>query len=337
MKALVYKSPGKIAVEDIPVPSPKKGEVLVKVKKAGICGSDIGIIHGVHPRVIPPLIPGHEFAGEVVQIIPGDKHGFCEGDRVTVFPLIFCGKCLPCQNNYPHVCQNLNLIGIDCPGGFGEYVTVPVKHLLKLPDDVDYLKGALIEPLAVGIHSVEMCKPEVNDLSVVMGAGPIGLMVAFSLRHHGYNNIIVTDINEKRLARARTMGFEAVSSDNIMEFVMQRTSENGADIIYECAGAASAALMLNTILRPRGKAVIVSVHKKNPELNLRELNFKEPLIIGARVYTEANFREAVSVASALDENKIISQIFGVNDAVKAFEVFQNPEEDTCKVIINMDN
>ena len=213
MKATAYLGPNIVRTIDTGTPHLSDAEVLVRIHAAGICGTDISIAGGHHPRAKAPLILGHEFAGEVVEIKPDPVSTHIRiGDKVTVYPLISCGQCWSCRNGHEHVCRTLRMIGIDFDGGMAEYAKIPLDHTYKLPKTLSYEMGALIEPLAVGVHSVNMAGIESTDFAVVMGAGPIGIIVAVSLRNAGANKIFVTDINRFRLRLAEEFGFETLNA-----------------------------------------------------------------------------------------------------------------------------
>ncbi|MCA1808945.1 MAG: zinc-binding dehydrogenase [Kiritimatiellia bacterium] len=337
MQALVYTAPNQLILEERPTPKPAAGEALIRIHYAGICGTDMAIVHGAHPRARPPLIPGHEFAGEIVEINTGDSRTDLRvGQRVALFPLLWCGKCRACRAGDPHVCRTLRLIGIDRDGGFAEYAAIPLDHLVGLPADCDYRRGALLEPLAVGVHAVEMAGAAPSDFTVVLGAGPIGIMTCQALRQAGCDNFILSDINPLRLARARAMHLPTLPLDQLEEHVVQASDGEGADLVLECAGAPPAIMQTTTLLRPRGKAVIVSVHKQHPPVDLRSLNFKEITMIGARVYTRANFDSACAALADLDADRVISHNLPLAEGARALTLCEDRSADTCKVLLNME-
>jgi len=338
MRTLTYTAPGSLEFKEVQRPTPAAGMALVRVHQAGICGTDMAIIHGAHPRARPPLVPGHEYSGEIVEFAPGPHPGsLAVGDKVALFPLISCGKCKVCRQGFPHVCRNLRLTGIDSDGGFADYAAVLAERLVKLPDDLDYRQGALLEPMAVGIHAVEMAAADPRDITVVIGAGPIGLLTAHSLRHAGFAGVLVSDLNIKRLERAKLLGFDAVPSGELTERVAGTSGGEGADLVLECAGAAPAVQTALDLLRPRGRLVMVSVHKRHPEVDLRTLNFKEITMVGARVYTRRNFDTALDALRGLDAGRIISHTFNIRDGAKALALSEDPNADTCKVLISMED
>ena len=181
MKACVYADLETVEVHDIPKPVAAPDEALIKVSRAGICGTDLHIYLGhMDQRVTKPLVMGHEMCGELVEIPDGS--GPEVGDRVVVEPTVFCGKCAACKRGNTHVCQNLNFLGIDSPGAFQEFWNVPVDRLHAIPQSLSDNAAAMIEPLAVAVHDVRRAPVELGDQAVVIGGGPIGLLVAHAAR-----------------------------------------------------------------------------------------------------------------------------------------------------------
>lgn len=338
MKAISYMDADDIQTVTAAEPACLPGQVKIRVYSAGICGTDMAIAAGKHPRARAPLVLGHEFAGEVVEINAG-KHAGADlsiGDRVTVYPLLSCGRCQACLSGAAHVCRELRLIGIDRDGGFAEYVCVPVEMAVKLPTTMPFDTGALIEPLAVGIHAVTMAGSDASQNAVVLGAGPIGLMVALALRFNGTQDIVLTDINTSRLERARRMGFTVFDGNtgDLSATIFARTAGEGADSLYECAGSESAAGQMCELVRSRGKIVMVGVHKKPHAVDLRTLNFREITMVGTRVYTREDYRLAVDAAGEIPAEEIISHRLDLDDAVKGFELMKHPDG-VCKVLFNI--
>ena len=336
MKALRYLAPNIAKTEEIERPACGKDEALIRVHSAGICGTDLTIYAGKHPRAKAPLVMGHEFAGEIVEIRSSKNlSDLVVGDKVTAYPLLVCGQCWACKNGVSHVCRNLKLIGIDRDGAFAEFVNVPLDLIFKYPDELTYDQGALIEPLAVAVHAVEMAGETNWQTAVVIGSGPIGLLVAMCLRHAGIETIIISDINPHRLKRSEKLGLKIFNSaeGDLVDFVNANTRDEGADIVFECAGSSPAALQACGLVRPRGKVVVVSTHKEPHAVDLQRINFREITMIGTRVYTRSSYQKALQMIKDLPFDNLISHRLDIDDAAKGLELMQRPE-DVCKVIIN---
>lgn len=293
MKSIQYTEAKHVVVGEKAMPEVGPGEVLIKVAYAGICGSDMIIYQGVHPRAKAPLVMGHEFSGTLVK----GHSTLPPGTPVTVYPLLSCGKCQPCQNGYAHVCNTLKLIGIDCDGGMAEYVKVPEDKVLPIPADFSLKLGAFIEPVAVGVHAVARSGYKPGDTAVVYGAGPIGLCVAGCLAYFGASRVIVIEANPHRLEVARQLGFTVIDAvkDDIRAKVAEYTNGRNADLAFDCAAHPSVHATMLDILRVQGTGVVVGSYKKPPEVDLLKIEFKELTLIGTRVYERRDFEVAIRI------------------------------------------
>ena len=334
MKALMYLGPKHVEVKDVQEPAVKAGQVKLKIKYCGICGSDIGIHLGTHPRAKAPLVLGHEFLGEVME----DGKKFKKGDRVVAYPLLSCGKCLPCRTGNAHVCNTLGLIGIDTDGGICEYVCADEDILFKVPDGISDKAAAVIEPLAVIVRAVHQSGLQALDTCVVTGAGPIGMLTGMVLKHLGVAKVFISDVNANRLEQARSFGMIPVNSqtENMDQAVKAATCGEGADVLYECSGAESAALQMTDITRVGGMICMVSVHKIPHNVNLRDFNFKEQRMIGTRVYTKEEFRQAVDFSLNVREQleRIVTHVVPMKDSAKVFDMIADPGSGTIKVLVD---
>ncbi len=335
MKALVYTGPCKVEVRDLPEPAARAGAVKLRMRFCGICGSDIGIFAGKHPRAKAPLILGHEFVGVVEE---GGSGRFKKGDRVTAYPLITCGECLPCRTGSPHVCKTLNLVGIDKDGGMAETAWIDEDMLFKVGDGLSDKVAALIEPLAVIVRSLHQARFNILDSAVVTGAGPIGLLTAIVLRNSGASRIIISDIDEARLAICRTFGFETVDigKKNLIDYVNEATNGDGVDVVFECSGAESTALEMTKLARVGGTICMTGVHKAPHAVNLLDLNFKEQLLIGTRVYTKREFEQTVAYAETIADEleKLVTHVVPLSKAENVFAMIADPAQATMKVLVD---
>jgi (R,R)-butanediol dehydrogenase / meso-butanediol dehydrogenase / diacetyl reductase len=332
MLAARYLGPNRIEPVETPVPAIGQEEALIRVDACGFCGSDIGIVSGVHPRAREPLTVGHEFCGRIAAIKTSGRE-FKIGDFVTLFPFISCGSCFVCRNGNPHVCRTLRLYGFDADGGMAEYVKVPVRSLIKLPDNMSSLVGAIIEPLAVAVHGVSRTPLEEVRTAVVLGAGPIGILSALVARARGVQQVLISDVVPFRRELAAGLGLTAVAAgEELKALVDQRTSGEGADLVLECAAAEAGALEMTSVVRSRGTIVNLSVFKKPVNVDMQVVNFKELTILGSRVYTRGDFVEAVKLASVLPARQIVTHSFQLQDVRSAFACFERGEG-VCKVLV----
>ncbi|KAB2329600.1 alcohol dehydrogenase catalytic domain-containing protein [Cytobacillus depressus] len=319
MASAVYYGARQIQVEERPKPTPPEGWALVKVSYSGICGTDLNIYVGAHPRARGPLVLGHELSGTLVEGHPSLK----AGTPVTIRPLLFCGKCEPCQTGMSHVCKDLKLVGIDCDGAMAEYVVAPVETIHALPDGVSLRLGALIEPLAVGVHVVRQSEFTPGDTALVFGAGPIGMCVAVSLQLLGAGRVIVVETNRFRLQMAKEMGFETIDPEegDVVEQILYKTEGNGADYSFDCAGHPSVSEILTQVTRVRGTVVIVAAYKKAAPIDLLQVMFKEITLKGARVYTPKDFDIAAELLKKpFDFEKLITHVLPIDDIQTGFDL-----------------
>lgn len=298
-RAAFYEGDQRIRIGEDAPETPRSGEVQIKVSHAGICGTDLHIFHGaMDQRVKMPQILGHEMSG-VVYAVGADVQGFQVGDRVTVMPLAPCGDCPACAAGHSHICHNLKFLGIDTPGAFQDYWTVPAYTLHHLPDNLTLAHGAMIEPLAVACHDVRLGEVKAGDHVVVLGGGPIGMLIALVSREAGAD-VLVSEINPYRVEMARQLGFDVVNPQetNLVEMVMARTGSAGADVVFEVSGAQAAANVMTDLLRTRGLAVIVAIFSQPPQVDLFRFFWRELRLKGVRVYEAQDFDRAIALAAS---------------------------------------
>ena len=336
MKALVYKGKQNIVLDNVNIPELNEGEALVKVAYAGICGSDVTVYEGKNPRVPMGTIIGHELSGEIVEV----KGGNCSlkiGDKVTLEPIIACGKCFFCRTGDYHACQNFKLLGIYTHGGFAEYVKAPVEKIYKLPGNVPLQSGALIEPLSVAVHAVKQSSLKYGDNAVIIGGGPIGLLVAHVARAAGAN-VLVSDINDYRLELAKKAGFDTNDGKiyNLENIVHEKYGQIGADIVFECAGVQPAIEESLNICRSKGQIIIVAAHKDPRSIDLFKIHLKEISIRGIKVYNFRDYQAAIGLMSngSIDSQLFISHIIKLENFVEGIELMRGGKN-AMKILIDL--
>ncbi|MGI6160867.1 MAG: zinc-dependent alcohol dehydrogenase [Christensenellales bacterium] len=333
MKAILYQGPNTIAVKDIDMPTPPEGWGLIKVSHAGICGTDLNIYAGTHPRAKAPLAMGHEFSGYMAEDAPGLK----KGTRVAVFPLLSCGECTPCLSGNTHVCNTLELLGIDCDGGMAEYAIAPLDKIVKLPDAVSDKMGAFVEPVAVAVHTLRETGFIPGDNALVFGCGTIGLAVAVTLRKYGAISVTMVESDPARAAIGRDMGFEVFDPTNtdIPKMAAEKTNGDGFDWVFDCAGVQAVASTLLDVVKVRGNIVIVAGYKKPAELPLLYGMFKEVTIKFVRVYRLKDFEIAAKItAEEPDYEKIVTHVLPADEAQKGFDLITTKGSGAVKVMFN---
>ena len=311
MNALVYKGKESIVLENVDVPKLNEGEALIKVAYAGICGSDLTIYAGKNPRVPLDTIIGHELSGEIVEI-RGCSEELRIGDKVTAEPIVSCGMCFHCITGHYNVCKNFKLLGVYTHGGFAEYVKARLDRIYKLPDGVSMKAGALIEPLSVAVHAVRQSRLKYGDSAVIIGSGPIGLLVAHVARAAGAN-ILMSDVNDYRLGLAAKAGFDAIDSkaEKLGDAVEKRFGSIGADVVFECAGVRPAMDDSIRVCRSKGQIVVVAAHKDPCLVDLCQVHLKELNLQGVKVYNFQDYRAALGILASnqIDTESFVSHIF----------------------------
>ena len=286
MKAAVLHSVGDLRYEEVEDPHISEGEVLIKVKACGVCGSDV-------PRVMEkgtyyfPLIPGHEVSGQIISTEgkPGDIK---KGDRVTVFPLIPCGKCVYCKIGRYNLCDNYNYLGSRCNGGFAEYVRAPADNLIKVPENVSYEEAALTEPASVALHALRRAKVDTADKLAILGTGPIGILLAQWARIMGAGDIFLIDIEEKKLEFAgEKYGFTKLinsRNDDPVDVIKRETKGRGVDIAIEAAGVPVTLRQAIELARKGGRVVFLGNMRGDvtlPEKIISSILRKELILYGS--------------------------------------------------------
>lgn len=341
MKAAVMTGIGQIEMQTRPIPTPKDNEVLVKVKHVGICGSDLHYYeHGrIGSYVVDkPMILGHECGGEVVSW-GSAVSGFSVGDKVAIEPGYTCGTCEFCRSGRYNLCPDVVFMATPpYDGAFCEYVAYPAEVIFPLPENMNTMEGALIEPLSVGFHAAAQGNVQVGETAAVLGAGCIGLCTLFALKARGAATVYMTDVLEKRLAMAKEMGADIVwkaDTENVPEALMQATKGRGVDCVLETAGSAAATKQTVELVARGGRIVLVGM-SPNPVIpfDLGALMGKE-----ASIHTVFRYRNLYpvvirAVASGLVPiEKIVTNIFPFEQTAEAMRFSVENKKDIIKTVI----
>lgn len=319
MRALRYEAPHDIRPVDVPQPAVAEGEVLVDVAYAGICGTDLHIWSGHHARATPGLVIGHEFVGRLAQA----SAGRAAGTPVFVNPLLPCGSCPACLDGEDRVCDVLRLAGIDRPGGAAEQVAVPESAIIELPGDLDLLSAALLEPTAVCVRAVRRGGQRFGARVHVVGAGPVGLLVARCARAAGAATVTVSEPAPKRADWARQAGFEVVPADSGERY----------DTVYDCTGHPSVAPMVLDLVATGGTLVDVGMYGEPVPVNLPELMRRELRIVGTCVYRPADVHTALRlIATGRVPTADLATVIDIADAGNVFSELARGE--LLKVLID---
>jgi (R,R)-butanediol dehydrogenase / meso-butanediol dehydrogenase / diacetyl reductase len=323
VQAAVYYGKENIQVQDWPDPELASGEVLVRVRYAGICGTDMMIYSGKHPRAVPPRVPGHEIFGSIEGAGSSVDPTWKKGKRVAIFPLISCMQCTPCKEGNAHVCEKLGVIGVDCDGGFASYVKATPNQVVAVPDSVDDEQAALVEPLSVAVHAVRNTSFRPGDTALVMGGGPIGNLLAQVLRASGAREVIVAEIKEFRRVSAERLGFHTINpaEENSLEALQRIVGGRFVDCVFEASGFPGAYMDAVRCCKVRGEITFVGLPKSCPEVDILGLVFKEIRTSSARVYTLRDYLGAIALLErrAVDVTTIITDRLSLKDAPLGFQ------------------
>ncbi len=335
MKAAFYEKENKIRIGKCMPVMPKPDEVQIKVSYCGICGTDLHIYKGhMDKRVKIPHVMGHEASG-IIEEVGSDVKGLSKGQKVVVRPLNPCNECPACRAGHSHVCQNLKFIGIDTPGAFQTYWTVPANTIHQIPNDMPLDLAALIEPLAVACHDVRRGNVKRGDYVVVLGGGPIGLLIAMTAKELGAN-VVISEIQTFRINFAKKLGFDVLNpqEEDLPEYVEQETKGAGADVVFEVTGSGSGAEMMTKLAKVRGQIVVVGVFSKPASVDLHRFFWRELNLSGARVYQPEDFERAIELANSgkLSLDELITNIKPLDNLKDAFELIISGA-DVMKILI----
>ncbi|MCI8418480.1 MAG: alcohol dehydrogenase catalytic domain-containing protein [Lachnospiraceae bacterium] len=339
MKALRYLGPEKLEVQEVPVPEPGKGEVLVKVKGCGICGSDVHGYYGLTGRRIPPMTMGHEFSGEIAGLGQGAEK-FKVGDRVIVQPIDFCGSCENCQKGMTMLCLNKRFFGVlTTDGAMAEYVAVPEKLLYPVPENSDCYIGALAEPYAVAYGAVEKAGDLEGKNVLIIGAGMIGACVLQLAKLKNPAKLIVSDLSDARLKTALELGADAVinpKNEDYMEALSRLTDGAMIDTSIECVGVQASANQAIKCLKVGGTAVWVGMSQKEMTINMQDVVCSARRVLGSFNYTHEEFGQVAKIVTSgrLATDKLITKVVSLEEAVEVFPDIHNRPDDYLKVIID---
>ncbi|WP_243074261.1 zinc-binding dehydrogenase [Microbacterium sp. SS28] len=298
VRAAAYIGDRTVSVVDAATTSPPPGHVQIRVAYVGLCGTDLHIVHGsMDARVSRPLVFGHEMSG-TIEAVGDEVEGWAPGDPVTVMPLAWDGTCPACLAGHEHICQNLDFIGIDSPGALQPLWNVPAVTLVRLPESLALDAAALVEPVAVAVHDVRRSEVRVGEKAVVIGGGPIGVLIATVARDFGAE-VVVVELDTARRAQVESLGFATIdprTADQVA-WVEEWTGGAGADVVFEVSGAPAAVLGATDLAKVRGTIVVVAIHSTPREINLQRVFWRELRILGARVYQRTDFEKAVELVA----------------------------------------
>ena len=297
MRASFYEGNRRFRTGTAPDPKAAAGEAVLKVKRVGICGTDLHIFQGhLDHRVPKGGIIGHETFAEVAEAPAGA--GFVKGDRVVVEPLRVCHACRACKMGASYLCYKLQVLGVDVAGGMQEYWAVPTERLIKVPASLSDDHAAVMEPLAIATHDVTRANVKDGDAVLVFGGGPIGALIALVSRHRGAR-VIVSEVNPFRVALLKGLGLEVVGPGaDVVKFANDWTDGEGVDVAFEVTGNAAAVRLMTDAVRVWGTISVVAIHAESMTVNLYPMFARELTMHGSRLYSRADWEEAIRLAAS---------------------------------------
>lgn len=343
MRQVVLTGPKMLEFRNIPDLSPsalKDNEILLNVKRIGICGSEIHSYHGLHPATFYPVVQGHEYSATVVAVGP-DVTVAQPGDNVTARPQLVCGECGPCRRGQYNVCENLRVQAFQADGAASDFFIVPQDRVVKLPEGMSLDFGAMVEPVAVAAHATSRPRELAGKNVVVSGAGTIGNLIAQFAKARGAKKVVVTDISDYRLELALKCGIDAVlnvARRSLKDSLDELFGDDGYQVGFEVAGVEASVRSLMETIGKGSDVIIVGVHAKDPAISMFYLGEHELNLIGSMMYRHEDYVRAVEEIS---ENRInlwplVSNRFAFEQYAEAYEFIDANRETCMKVIIDLD-
>jgi L-iditol 2-dehydrogenase len=339
MLQAIMTNPGNIEFRNIDRPVARPDEVLIEVKRIGVCGSDIHVYHGLHPYTSYPVVQGHEVGG-IVADVGVDVKGFVSGDKVVFMPQVTCGICYPCKHGLYHICDQLKVMGFQTGGAAQEYFPVKSEMVIKLPDMMTLDQAAMIEPVSVAVHALARVG-SVDGLNVlVLGAGTIGNLVGQVARASGAKGVMITDVSEYKLQKARACNFENVvnaSQEDIGQAIHYAFGPDKADLILECVGVQETITQAVEYARKGSAIVVVGVFGKKPVVNLGVVQDRELSLVGTLMYQKKDYVQAINLVSnnKLCLDHMITHRFSFENYTKAYETIESSGGNYMKIMIDL--
>lgn len=339
MKQAIMIEPGKIIFQEVQVPEVKENEIKVKMKRIGVCGSDIHVNHGKHPYTSYPVVQGHEISAEVVEV-GAEVTKVKVGDKVTIQPQVVCGACYPCTHGMYNACEELKVMGFQTTGMASEYFVVDASKALALPEDMTWEQGAMIEPLAVAVHAVRRVGDIRGKKILVLGGGPIGNLVAQTAKGMGAVDVLLSELSQYRLEAAKKCNIKTVdpSKEDLLEAIIANFGQDRADFIFECVGINATMKQAIDYARKGSTIVVVGVFADLGSINMGFVQDHELTLVGSAMYREEDYIKAIQLVEEghIELDSLITHRVKFSDYTKAYEIIDEQKDKAMKVMIEMD-
>ncbi|MEW6334011.1 MAG: alcohol dehydrogenase catalytic domain-containing protein [Thermodesulfobacteriota bacterium] len=323
MRAVVMKARGELAVEEVAVPRPQAGEALVEVERCGVCGSDLITLAG-GKRISLPRILGHEFAGVIREVAGGKHYPFLPGDRVVAEPITGCGVCRSCRAGHYNVCNDRVILGVETDGAFARYVRVPLHNIVPVPDGVPVEEAALVQPVAVVVHAVRRTRFQAGCNVAMLGAGPIGALLAIVSRAGGATKVVISEPSVYRRALMEKIGFitvdPAVGDTAAAARSALAPGDEGFDVVFDAAGTQGTPTQAAEMVRAGGQVVLVAAYRNEPVLNIALARKREIDYITSRAHNMDDFRASMALIASrqVDVRPLVTEQIGLDRFPEAF-------------------
>lgn len=339
MRQAIMVGPGKIEFSEVPAPSQKADEILLRIKRIGICGSDIHVWHGKHPYTSYPVVQGHEFSAQV-EAVGENVIDIKPGMKATARPQIVCGKCRPCMRGDYHICEHLKVEGFQASGVAQDLFVTTEDKIVTFPESMSYEDGALVEPTSVAVHASGRTGDLTGKNVVVLGAGTIGNLIAQVARARGAKKVLITDISDFRLGIARQCGITETSNatkEKLVDAANRVFGDEGFDVAFEAAGVEETMAQVIPSIQKGGTIVVVGVFGDVPRVDLSTAGDHELSLIGTLMYKHEDYEKAVEFIAkvAVNTKPLITKHFPFENYNEAYKFIDEQGDRTMKVMIDL--
>ncbi len=340
MRAVIIDRPNEIRVGNVADPTPKADELVIRVGACGICGTDLHIAHGEFPPTPYPIVPGHEFAGEVVAVgsnisqLSSQGTPITIGSRIAVDPSLYCGHCVFCHTGHGNLCSNWNALGDTVSGAFAEYVAVPFANAYLLPEHISFREAALIEPVSCAVHGIHRLEPRMGDTMLIVGAGTMGLLLLQLALRGGASRVAMMDLNEQRLATASKLGANrtATSIDELLA-----VEPLGFDCVIDATGVARAIESAFTAVKRGGKFMVFGVAPQEARIALSPFRiYNDEITIVGSMAVLNSYQQAVDLVSggAIDTATMLTKALPLDGFSQALDIVRRGEGVKTQILPN---
>jgi L-iditol 2-dehydrogenase len=340
MLQAVMTEPGKIEFRDVEKPTTGDEQVLIEMKRIGVCGSDIHVFHGMHPYTSYPVVQGHEVSGVIAEV--GSRvEDLVVGDKVTFTPQVTCGQCYPCRHGMYHICESLKVMGFQTGGAAQEFFAVDADKVLKVPDHVSLDQAAMVEPVSVAVHALSRAGEDLQGKKVlVLGAGTIGNLVAQVAKASGASAVMITDISDYKVEKAKACGIDYVVNsreEDLTQAILRDFGPDRADLILECVGVQDTITQAVENARKGTTIVVVGVFGQKPVVDLGLVQDRELGLVGTLMYQKRDYERAIELVAGgkLCLDQMITHRFPFKEYLEAYEMIEASGGQYMKVMIDL--